>query len=59
MAGTDVSINEFTVAPQINPKSGLPYHEWLIEFEREPENFEAFALKLTKPCAGKMYIMMT
>jgi hypothetical protein len=35
MAGTDVSINEFTVAPQINPKSGLPYHEWLIEFERE------------------------
>jgi hypothetical protein len=46
MAGTEVSINEFTVAPQINPQSGLPYHEWLIEFEREPENPENFALKI-------------
>jgi len=41
--GTEIVINEFTVAPQINPSSGLPYHEWLIEFENEPENFEAFA----------------
>ncbi|WP_299098161.1 GH3 auxin-responsive promoter family protein [uncultured Winogradskyella sp.] len=35
---TSISVNEFTVAPQINPKEGLPYHEWLIEFENEPEN---------------------
>ena len=35
--GTEVSINEFTVAPQVNPKEGLPYHEWFIEFEKEPE----------------------
>jgi hypothetical protein len=28
MEGTDVRVNEFTVAPQINPKEGLPYHEW-------------------------------
>lgn len=41
--GTNIVINEFTVAPQINPSSGLPYHEWLIEFEKEPENSEAFA----------------
>ncbi len=41
--GTTVVINEFTVAPQINPSSGLPYHEWLIEFETEPENMETFA----------------
>lgn len=41
--GTKIVINEFTVAPQINPSSGLPYHEWLIEFENEPENSEAFA----------------
>ncbi|MBZ4043594.1 GH3 auxin-responsive promoter family protein [Flavobacterium hibisci] len=42
-AGTNIVINEFTVAPQITPASGLPYHEWLIEFEKEPENMEAFA----------------
>ncbi|KQW96243.1 GH3 auxin-responsive promoter family protein [Flavobacterium sp. Root420] len=42
-AGTKIVINEFTVAPQINPSSGLPYHEWFIEFENEPENREAFA----------------
>ena len=35
---TLISVNEFTVAPQINPVEGLPYHEWLIEFENEPEN---------------------
>lgn len=42
-AGTNIVINEFTVAPQINPSSGLPYHEWLVEFENEPENIEVFA----------------
>ncbi|QLC66837.1 GH3 auxin-responsive promoter family protein [Flavobacterium sp. LPB0248] len=40
---TNIVINEFTVAPQINPSNGLPYHEWLIEFEKEPENMEVFA----------------
>ncbi|WP_179021456.1 GH3 auxin-responsive promoter family protein [Winogradskyella forsetii] len=35
---TSISVNEFTVAPQINPEQGLPYHEWLIEFENEPED---------------------
>ena len=43
---THVRINEFTVAPQINPKSGLPYHEWFIEFENEPEDIMAFAKKI-------------
>lgn len=46
MSGTDVRVNEFTVAPQITPNQGLPYHEWLIEFENEPENLEDFALKI-------------
>jgi len=46
MQGTDVSINEFTVAPQINPESGLPYHEWFIEFEQEPVDMDAFALAI-------------
>ena len=40
---TNIVINEFTVAPQITPASGLPYHEWLIEFEKEPEDMEIFA----------------
>jgi len=42
-AGTNIVINEFTVAPQINPSGGLPYHEWLVEFENEPDNIEVFA----------------
>jgi hypothetical protein len=41
--GTNIRINEFTVAPQITPKKGLPYHEWFIEFENEPENLDTFS----------------
>lgn len=37
------SINEFTVAPQVNPDSGLPYHEWWIEFDQKPQNIKGFA----------------
>ena len=46
MENSNIRINEFTVAPQITPTSGLPYHEWFIEFENEPENLSAFALKI-------------
>lgn len=46
MEGTDVRVNEFTVAPQINPKEGLPYHEWFIEFENDPDDLSAFALRI-------------
>ena len=46
MQHTQVRVNEFTVAPQITPTSGLPYHEWFIEFEKEPENIENFALQM-------------
>ena len=35
-------VNEFHVAPQVNPQSGLPYHEWLMEFEKQPENISDF-----------------
>ncbi len=31
----NINIREFTVAPMINPKKGLPYHEWWIEFEND------------------------
>lgn len=46
MEATNVRVNEFTVAPQITPKEGLPYHEWFIEFENEPENMDDFSLKI-------------
>ncbi len=29
------SVNEFHVAPQVQPSEGLPYHEWIIEFNGE------------------------
>jgi hypothetical protein len=48
MENTEIRVNEFTVAPQISPNSGLPYHEWFIEFENEPVNLEDFALQIDK-----------
>ncbi|MDD2984914.1 GH3 auxin-responsive promoter family protein [Flavobacterium sp.] len=46
MQNTAIRINEFTVAPQIAPETGLPYHEWFIEFQNEPADLEEFALKI-------------
>jgi hypothetical protein len=46
MNDTIIRVNEFTVAPQIAPETGLPYHEWFIEFENEPNNLEEFALTI-------------
>ncbi|MFT5751997.1 MAG: hypothetical protein ACI86L_001508, partial [Dokdonia sp.] len=35
------TITEFTVAPQTKANEGeLPYHEWLIEFDSEPDNLQ-------------------
>lgn len=45
-AEAQVDIIEFTVAPQVNPASGLPYHEWFVEFGAEPGNMDDFALKV-------------
>lgn len=39
-------ITEFHLAPQVNPIEGLPYHEWLIEFEKEPNDLQKFAEQL-------------
>lgn len=39
---SNAQVSEFTVAPQINPESGLPFHEWFIEFESEPEDIPSF-----------------
>lgn len=45
----EFSISEFTVAPQISPDDGeLPYHEWLIEFEKSPKDLSVVASFLDK-----------
>lgn len=44
--GFTVSISEFTVAPEINPSSGLPYHEWFIEFDEAPDQLEELAVRI-------------
>ena len=46
---TAVEISEFTVAPQTDPPPGeLPFHEWFVEFQKEPENINTFAEVLDK-----------
>ncbi len=40
------TIIEFTVAPQVNPENGLPFHEWFIEFDTLPNNLVDFKLTL-------------
>lgn len=42
----EASVTEFTVAPQVTPAEGLPYHEWFIEFISRPSNQAQFALDL-------------
>lgn len=49
IAATSARVNEFTVAPRINPeRDELPYHEWFIEFEQLPEDMELFKSVLDK-----------
>ncbi|MBC7450750.1 MAG: GH3 auxin-responsive promoter family protein [Cytophagales bacterium] len=44
----EVSVTEFTVAPQVTPAEGLPYHEWLIEFSSRPQHLTQFAEDLNQ-----------
>ena len=39
-------VNEFHVAPQVSPKNGLPFHEWFIEFDKQPADLCAFTKEL-------------
>lgn len=42
-----LKIVEFTVAPQVNPpEGGLPYHEWFVEFDQQPERLQDIALEV-------------
>lgn len=44
----NIEITEFTIAPQVNPAEGLPYHEWFVEFCTPPSDLAAFSLKVDK-----------
>lgn len=46
MEVTGCIVQEFTLAPQVNPSEGLPYHEWFIEFEKLPINIDEFESNL-------------
>lgn len=39
----NVEVVEFHVAPQTDPREGLPFHQWFIEFGHAPEDLSAFA----------------
>ena len=43
---SEADIVEFTVAPQVTPASGLPHHEWFVEFNKPPQNLQAFEKNL-------------
>jgi hypothetical protein len=50
----NISIIEFTVAPQVNPpEGGLPYHEWFISFENLPTDLNQFAKKVDEALQEK------
>jgi hypothetical protein len=53
----NISVKEFTVAPQIQVNAGtLPYHEWIIEFDEKPQDLELFTKILdNKMCEKNIY----
>lgn len=38
----EVKVTEYTVAPMVAPLSGLPCHEWYIEFDSHPNSLSQF-----------------
>ena len=54
VAGAGGEVVEFTLAPQVNPPAGeLPYHEWFVEFFKEPADMDLFRLKLEEALCEK------
>ncbi len=49
----DAQVIEFTVAPMIQQAAGKSYHEWLIAFEKQPKDMQAFAALLNKHMCEK------
>ncbi|MCU0439738.1 MAG: GH3 auxin-responsive promoter family protein [Raineya sp.] len=44
----ETEVVEITVAPQVTPQEGLPHHEWLISFAKQPSDLQKFAEVLDK-----------
>ncbi len=42
----EVELVEFTVAPNVTPDSGLPHHEWYVEFANQPSDLSGFCNEL-------------
>jgi acyl-CoA synthetase (AMP-forming)/AMP-acid ligase II len=42
----EAELVEFTVAPQVTPETGLPLHEWYVEFSAMPADLPAFEKQL-------------
>lgn len=53
MRDLNCGVTEFTVAPQVAPAEGLPYHEWFVEFSRLPVSINAFAGLVDEYMRGK------
>ncbi|XOD69697.1 MAG: GH3 auxin-responsive promoter family protein [Flavobacteriales bacterium AspAUS03] len=47
------TIVDFTVAPQVTPQSGLPHHEWYIEFKSLPKDLENFTQEIDQALRKK------
>jgi hypothetical protein len=39
----NATVTEFTIAPMVLPGEGESYHEWFVEFDRKPDDMQAFA----------------
>jgi hypothetical protein len=46
-------VTEFTVAPCVSTTDAKSYHEWFIEFDREPESVEEMALLMNQLLSQK------
>ena len=42
----NVQVTEFTVAPMIASDAGKSFHEWFVEFEKQPSDLNSFAKKV-------------
>ena len=42
----NVQVTEFTVAPMIADDAGKSFHEWFVEFEKQPADLSSFAKKV-------------
>ena len=49
---SEAELVEFTVAPNVAPREGMPHHEWFIEFSRKPTDMDAFSLELDNQLRG-------